>query len=197
MKKGLPKCVCAPNCKATAAANKSQRVNAKKIAVIQMPETRNLRRNEKRLTPSEMQSDEPTLIVANFNRRQANKKTNQRADNKKNSKDNPKEALIYLPLMNANPFDQSAILQKTSRNMSNNATDVDAKVVEMKLRSGFFNENTARVTSYMDGFHVGNFVSLFVSCTCLFNLVSIFSSKIFSLLFEAEIFPLQSHLWFR
>lgn len=154
MKKGLPKCVCAPNCKATAAANKNQKASsAKKIAVIQMPEMRNLRRNEKRLTPSEMQNDEPTLIVANFNRRQANKKANQRADSKKNAKN---EALTYSPLMNANLDHQVQILQKSSGNMSN---DTDAKAVEMKIRSGFFNDNTVKVTSYVDGFFIGNLVS--------------------------------------
>lgn len=142
MKKGLPKCVCAPNCKATAAANKQQKKNsAKKITVIRMPETRHLKRNEKRLTPSEMQNDEPTLIVANFNRRQGNKK----------KKNNENEALIYSPLINANLERQVQILQ--ARNTSN-ATDT----VEMKIRSGFFNENTVKVTSFVDGFYIGNLV---------------------------------------
>ena len=154
MKKGLPKCVCAPNCKATAAANKHQKAtSAKKIAVIQMPEMRNLKRNEKRL-PSEMQNDEPTLIVANFNRRQSSKKPNQRTDSNKNSN----EALVYSPLINANLDHQVQIHQG---NVSND-TDQDANAIGMKIRSGFFNDHTVKVTSN-DDFYVGNFVSLLTS----------------------------------
>lgn len=148
MKKGLPKCVCAPNCKATASANKHQKVSsAKKISVIQMAEMRNLKRNEKRPTPFEMQNDEPTLIVANFNRRQSN----QRTDSKKNSN----EALVYSPLINANLDHQVQIHQG---NMSND-TDQDANAIGMKIRSGFFNDHTSKVTSN-DDFYIGNFVSL-------------------------------------
>lgn len=112
---------------------------------------RNLKRNEKRPTPSEMQNDEPTLIVANFNRRQGNKKPNQRTDSKKNSN----EALVYSPLINANLDHQVQIHQG---NMSND-TDQDANAIGMKFRSGFFNDHTAKVTSN-DDFYVGNFVSL-------------------------------------
>lgn len=159
MKKGFPKCVCAPNCKVTAAANKNQKANsAKKIAVIQMPEMRNLRRNEKRLTPTEMQNDEPTLIVANFNRRQ-DKKTSQRAGNKKTAKNNANEALIYSPLINENLDHQVQVLQTTSSNLSND-TSGDARSIEMKIRGGFFNDETVTVTSYVDGFNIGNLVSL-------------------------------------
>ena len=143
MKRGLPKCVCAPNCKATAAANKQLKVNnAKKIAVLRLPETRQLKRSEKRLTPSEMQNDEPTLIVANFNRRQANKKK---------KKINENEALIYSPLINVNLDRQIQILQ--TRNMSN-ATDT----VESKIRSGIFNDNSVTLTSFVDEFYIGNLV---------------------------------------
>jgi hypothetical protein len=143
MKKGLPKCVCAPNCKATAAANKQQKMNnAKKIAVIRMPETRHLKRTEKRLTPSEMQNDEPTLIVANVNRRHGNKK----------KKVNEDEALIYSPLINADLDRQAQVLQ--TRNMSN-----ETDTVESRIRNGIFNDNTVSVTSFIDGFHIGNLVS--------------------------------------
>lgn len=152
MKKGLPKCVCAPNCKATAAANKQNRKvgSAKKIAVIQMPETRNLRRNQKRLSPSEMQNDEPMLIVANFNPRQGGKKPS--ADGKKSSK----EALIYSPLMHANLDHPVQALQQT--NATRNSSDDDAKTVEMKMRGGVFNDNAVKFTSYVDGYY-GNLVS--------------------------------------
>lgn len=144
MKKGLPKCVCAPTCKATAAANKQQKINkAKNIAVFRMPETRHLKRGERRLTPSEMQNDEPTLIIANFNRRQGNKK----------KKVNENEALIYSPLINADLERQAQILQ--TRNMSN-TTDT----VESKIRNGFFNDNTLAVTSFTDGFYIGNLVRI-------------------------------------
>lgn len=123
-----------------------------------MPETRNLRRNEKRLTPFEMQSDEPTLIIANFNRRQGSKKKNQRVD-KKNSTE---EALIYSPLMNANLDQQAQIASK--RNMSGeDGADADVKEVETKIRSGFFNDNTLKMTPYIDGFYVGNSVSISVN----------------------------------
>lgn len=181
MKKGLPKCVCAPNCKATAAANKHQKANsAKKIAVIQMSEMRNLKRNEKRLTPSEMQNDEPTLIVANFNRRQGSKKPNQRADNKKNSN----EALVYSPLINSNLDHEVQISQ---RNTTNHTADHDASLIEMKIRSGFFNVHTSKVTSN-DDFFIGNFVSLMTS-SCDF--------KVFDFIFAAKVFTLQPNLWLR
>ena len=108
-----------------------------------MPETRQLKRSEKRLTPSEMQNDEPTLIVANFNRKQANKKK---------KKINENESLIYSPLINANLDRQIQILQ--TRNMSN-ATDT----VESKIRSGIFNDNSVTLTSFVDdGFYIGNLV---------------------------------------
>lgn len=156
MKKGLPKCVCAPNCKATAAANKQNRKvgSAKKIAVIQMPEMRNLRRNEKRLTPSEMQNDEPTLIVANFNRRQGIKKPTQ------GGKKNANEALVYSPLIRANLEQPDQVLQVTSSgNASKNNTTDDSKTIEMKIRNGFFNDNTLKVTSYVVDEYYGNLVS--------------------------------------
>jgi hypothetical protein len=142
MKKGLPKCVCAPNCKATAAANKIQQRASAKIAVIQMPETKTLRRNEKsRLTPSEMQNDEPTLIDANVNRRQGLKRLNQsqRAVNN--------EALIYSPLINANIENSS----------TRNATQ-EVKTIETKIRGGFFGDQN-KFTSYNDGFYIGKMVN--------------------------------------
>lgn len=168
MKKGLPKCVCAPNCKATAAANKSR--NAKKIAVIQMPETRNLKRNEKRLTPSEMQNDEPTLIVANFNRRQGGKK-----------KKPANEALIYSPLINANLDQPSQIPQKSGNVSSNNDTDTDARAVESKIRGGFFNDSKVTSTYVEESFFVGNLVSLKVAnCKNHFPIITIFPQPRFS-----------------
>lgn len=112
-----------------------------------MPEMRNLKRNEKRQTPSEMLNDEPTLIVANFNRRQTSKKQNQRTDSKK--------SLVYSPLINANLDHEVQIHQN---NLSND-TDQDANVVGMKIRSGFFNDHATKVTSN-DDFYIGNFVSL-------------------------------------
>lgn len=124
--------------------------SAKKIAVIRMPETRNLRRGEKnRLTPSEMQNDEPTLIIANFNRQQGNSKKS----NQSKQKNDANEALEYSPLINTN-LDQVQVL---SMRNSSNETDHDA--IGMKIRSGFFNDHTARVTSYIDAFYVGNLVS--------------------------------------
>lgn len=142
MKKGFPKCVCAPNCK----ANKNQKAN--KIAVYQMPETRNMKRNEKRLTPIEMQNDEPTLIVANFNRRQSTKRTNQRANNNESPK-----ALSYSHLISSSLDHQAPM----SANISNETDHAD--MLGMKIRSGFFNDHTTKVTSTLpDGFYVGNLV---------------------------------------
>lgn len=177
MKKGLPKCVCAPNCKATASANKSPKVNsAKKIAVIQMPE----KRNEKRLKPSEMQNDEPTLIVANINRRQGNKKLNQRAESKQ--KNDASEALAYSPLINTN------LNYQIPGNMSNE-TDHHAHMIGSKIRSGFFNDHTVTVTSYVDAFYVGNLVSGRNSSIKRFHYCS------FHLLLTATFRALQPNLW--
>lgn len=159
MKKGLPKCVCAPNCKATAAAHKSQRMNsAKKVATIQMPETRNLKRNERRLTPSEMQSDEPTLIIANFNRRPG-KKINQKHEGKK--------ALTSSPMTNEN-LQQQQQLQIGQQNTSN-GTDL-----ETKLRSGFYNDQKSHLASYVDEFYIGNSVNFRPLLTLIINLISAF-----------------------
>lgn len=145
-----------------------------------MSEMRNLKRNEKRLTPSEMQNDEPTLIVANFNRRQGSKKPNQRADNKKNSN----EALVYSPLINSN-LDHEVLISQ--RNTTNHTADHDASLIEMKIRSGFFNVHTSKVTSN-DDFFIGNFVSLMTS-SCDFN--------VFDFIFAAKVFTLQPNLWLR
>lgn len=173
MKKGLPKCVCAPNCKATAAANKSQRTSsAKKIAVIQIPETRSLKRNEKRLTPSEMQSDEPTLIVANFNR-WPGKKNNQKVEGKK--------ALLYSPLTSENLQQQVQLgLQNTS-----NGTDL-----EMRLQSEYLNDQTSRLTTYVDDFYIGNSVNFR-------PLLTLIPDLIFAMFFTAKIHSLQPNLRLR
>lgn len=126
-----------------------------------MPETRNMKRTEKRLTPIEMQNDEPTLIVANFNRQKSNKRTNQRADNKKNPRNDDREALTYSPLIDSNPPDHQVHIHQMSTNVSNE-TD-NANTLGMKIRSGFFNDHTAKATSYDDGFYIGNLVSSFVA----------------------------------
>lgn len=134
-----------------------------------MPEARNLKRNEKRLTPSEMQNDEPTLIVANFNRRQGIKKLNQKAESK--MRNNANEA--YSPLINTT-LDHQVLIRHMSSNMSNE-TDHDVNTIGMKLRSGFFNDHSVKVTSYIDGFYVGNLVKI---------------QKVHSLNFNFFIFPL-------
>lgn len=196
MKKGLPKCVCAPNCKASAAANKQNRklANAKKITVIQMPEMKTLRRSEKRLSPLEMQNDEPTLIVANFNRRQSNKKTSQ---------DGPKDlneaSLVYSPLTHANLDQSLQILQKTASNASKNNSIEDAKTVETKIRNGFYNENSMTLASYVDGYY-GNLVSSRYYSSELTNQINIsILKKILDHVFPstAQIFALQPNLWNR
>lgn len=150
----LPKCVCSPKCKTTERVSKSHRMSsAKRVAVIRLPETRNLRRSENNLlTPLEMQNDEPTLIIANLNRQQANKKSNQSKQNNDAS-----EAIDYSPLNNSN-LDQVQVL--STKNSSN---ETDREVIGMKIRSGFFNNHTMRVTSYVDAFYVGNLASLRLS----------------------------------
>lgn len=147
MKKGHPKCVCAPNCKATAAAtNKSRKVgSAKKIQVIQMPELRSMRRQNERRPRFEMQNDEPTLIVANYNRRQSASKrppSIARLDETKTSKNSDNEALIY-----------SQMSTKAPKIPANDTS------FETMLRNGEFNDYSITVTPYVEGFYFGNVVS--------------------------------------
>lgn len=184
MKKGLPKCVCAPTC--SKAANNSKKA---KIAVVQMPDARNLKRNEKRPTPAEMQNDEPTLIVANVNQRQGTKRTNQRTDKK--NKENANEALIYSPLINAHDDHQVQMYQPMDSNMSRTVTDDHANMIETKIRSGFFNDNTVKVTSYADEFYIGNQVKFVISYTKNINSRPFYPKQ------TAEVFTLQPNLRLR
>lgn len=124
-----------------------------------MPETRNL----KRTTTAEMQNDEPTLIVANVNQRQGTKKINQRTDKK--NKENANEALIYSPLINAHVDHQDQMYQPMVSNMSSTVADDHANMIETKIRSGFFNDHTAKVTSYVDELYIGNQVKFVISYT--------------------------------
>lgn len=128
-----------------------------------MPETRNLKRIEKRPTTAEMQNDEPTLIVANVNQRQGTKRANQRSDKK--NKQNVNEALIYSPLINANVAHQGQMYQPMVLNMSSTVTDDHANMVETKIRSGFFNDHTVKATSYVDELYIGNQVKFVISYT--------------------------------
>jgi hypothetical protein len=144
MKKGQPKCVCAPNCRVTATINNKNRKvgGTKRIAVIQLPEMKSANRHYSVVglptKNSEMQSDEPTLIVAN-NRRNLLLKLNQSSS----------EASSPNTV-------QSLIPSRASPN------DNDTRIMmEMKFRSGFFNDNNnIKMTSYYDEFYFGNIVSI-------------------------------------
>ncbi|KAG5677818.1 hypothetical protein PVAND_007545 [Polypedilum vanderplanki] len=67
MKRGQPKCICSPQCKAaTAAINKNRKVgvNEEFTTALEMPEMRSVNRHYTVIRPpiiSEMQNDEPTL----------------------------------------------------------------------------------------------------------------------------------------
>ncbi|CRL00234.1 CLUMA_CG013507, isoform A [Clunio marinus] len=138
MKKGFPKCVCAPNCKATAAANKLKNVqNNKKISVIHLAERKNLKRSKKRKMQPEMQNDEPILIVATLNRKQ-NKRMNQRINREKN---NLNETLILQPIKSA--YHKVHTIQKNANNISQGVEDVD--VLQTKIRSGYFDDDSTKL----------------------------------------------------
>jgi hypothetical protein len=145
LKRGKPKCVCTPNCKASAMKKQQQKFSVKSLSEM---------RDSKRFEPSErtiqqqtleMQNDEPTLIVANFNTRNANQRaTINVVDNKTVQKNDSIEA-----------FSSLIKVVNLQSNMSN-----DARHFENQLRNGFFNQfPPTKVLKVHDEFYIGTLVS--------------------------------------
>lgn len=139
LKKGQPKCICAPNCKASAAINKNRRVGGEGggIEVIKLPEMKSANRQYNVVrSASEMQSDEPTLIIASG-----------RGRNLRQQK------------FNHSNGDVGVINTVRSLTLPQNATVDDvARSIEMKFRSGFFNDIRFS-PSHQDEFYLGVSVS--------------------------------------
>lgn len=79
MKRGQPKCICSPQCKAaTTTINKNRKVGVnEEFTALELPEMRNVNRHYSVVRPpiiSEMQNDDPTLAnsVANKNLKKFN-----------------------------------------------------------------------------------------------------------------------------
>lgn len=139
MKKSQPKCICAPNCKASSASiNKNRRVGGEGggIEVIQLPELKSVNRQYNVVrAASEMQSDEPTLIIASGRGRN------------------------LRPQQKFNQSNGDAVNAVRSLALPQNATvDEIARSIEMKFRSGFFNDIRFS-PSYQDEFYLGVSVS--------------------------------------
>lgn len=144
LKRGQPKCICAPNCKASAATmtNKNRKevgVGGGGFEVIQLADMKNVNRQYSVIRQSDMQSDEPTLIIASGRGRNSRQKFNQSNNNS-----------------------EAAVINTVRSLLPQNATVDDdvARSIEMKFRNGFFND--VRFTpSYHDEFYLGNVVSLY------------------------------------
>lgn len=109
------------------------------IEVIKLPEMKSVNRQYSVVRPaSEMQSDEPTLIIASGRR-------NLRQEQK----------------FNQSNGDTGVINTVRSLALPQNATVDDvARSIEMKFRSGFFND-IRFASSYHDEFYLGVSVSFF------------------------------------
>lgn len=150
MKRGQPKCVCAPNCKATAAINKSRKVGVNGgFAAFQLSEVKNVNRQytivRPPITPEVMQNDEPRIININRNVKHFQQKLNQSA-----------EALFTGINKNNNTNNSN-----NSYNSNSNVSDI-AKKIEWKFRSGYFNENSIHATSNFKELYLGNVVSIII-----------------------------------
>ena len=165
MKKGQPKCICAPNCKSPINKVKVKRVGMKNINVIQMQQkTKNLKRQSnlerrhRKASTDEMQDDSP-LVVTNYDHRRTNNE-NQRVSkifNGSNNSHKNKKPISDSDSINSNislinnNHDLINIRHKSKkltdiehhRHRQNFTNDVnlDENDVEIKFRSGFFNEN--------------------------------------------------------
>lgn len=132
MKRGQPKCVCAPNCKATATINKTRKVGVNGgFTAFQLPEMKNVNRHysivRPPITSEPMQNDDPTIININRNVKKFQQKMNQSV-----------EAVIDAK--------------------NNNNTSNTARKIEWKFRSGYFNENSIHTTNFKE-LYLGNIVS--------------------------------------
>lgn len=143
LKRGQPKCICAPNCKASAATminkNRKEVGGGGGFEVIQLPEMKNVNRQYSVIRQSDMQSDEPTLIIASGRGRNSRQKFNQ-----------------------SNSNSEAAVINTVRSLLPQNAT-VDNDVVrsiEMKFRNGYFNDVRFN-PSYHDEFFLGNVVGFY------------------------------------
>lgn len=139
MKRGQPKCVCAPNCKATAAINKSHKVGVNGgFTAFQLPDM-NVNRHytvvRAPITSEIMQNDEPTIININRHDKKFQQKFNQSS-----------EASLH-GINNNNNDSNNSNLSSTARK------------IEWKFRSGYFNENSIHMTSNFKELYLGNIVS--------------------------------------
>ncbi|KAL7047057.1 hypothetical protein ACKWTF_002776 [Chironomus riparius] len=128
MKRGQPKCVCAPNCKATATINKTRKVGVNGgFTAFQLPEMKNVNRHYSIVRPpitETMQNDDPTIININRNAKKFQQKLNQSAE--------------------------AAVDSKNNNNTSN-----AARKIEWKFRSGYFNENSIHTANFKE-IYLGN-----------------------------------------
>lgn len=133
MKRGQPKCVCAPNCKATATINKTRKVGVNGgFTAFQLPEMKNVNRHysivRPPITSETMQNDDPTIININRNVKKFQQKMNQSVEAVNDAK-------------------------------NNNNTGNAAQKIEWKFRSGYFNENSIQTANFKE-LYLGNIVSL-------------------------------------
>lgn len=140
MKRGQPKCVCAPNCKATAGINKNRKVGVNgEFTTFQLPDT-NINRHYtvvRAPIPAEvMQNDEPTIININRHEKSFQKNLNQTLE---------------------------ASRQGTTDNSNGDGSlSSAARKIEWKFRSGYFNENSIHLTNNFKELYLGNIVSEFI-----------------------------------
>lgn len=107
------------------------------IEVIQLPKMKSVNRQYSVIRPAEMQSDEPTLIIARGRNLRQQEKFNQ------------------------SNGDAGVINTVRSLALPQNATVDDlARSIEMKFRSGYFND-VRFSPSYHDEFYLGVSVSFF------------------------------------
>jgi hypothetical protein len=139
MKRGQPKCVCAPNCKATATINKTRKVGVN--PAFQLPEMKIVNRHYSIVRPpivsEPMQNDDPTIININRNVKKFQHKTNQSTEAAHDVK------------------------------MNNNTSNV-ARKIEWKFRSGYFNENSIHVANFRE-LYLGNIVRQYFDYMLLRN----------------------------
>lgn len=171
MKRGQPKCICSPNCKAS---TPNRKVGGGGIEVIQLPQMKkNKSRQYSVIRQSDMQSDEPTLIIASGRGRNSRQKFNQSNINTEASVINTVRSLM-LP--------------------QNATVDDVARSIEMKFRSGSFND-VQFTPSLQSEFYFGNVVS-FSQILFSISFNNFTRTKLFVSIL-AQICTLQSRLWKR
>lgn len=136
MKRGKPKCVCAPSCKASATNKKS----SEKFSVIRLPQTKIIKRQQKQTY--EMQNDEPTLIVANFdNSRNANQRAKFQNDNK------------------TSPTRRNEMMHHDEEETMNFNKTTESRLFATKFRNGYFDQHSSKVIPANGELNIGTLVS--------------------------------------